>query len=390
MNLNRTYSNQKAFLLGVALFFLPFLFMLSLHSIIPLNKFVYANEHIFIPDNRLVNKPFNMLNSLATSDSQWFLKIASKGYPLHPSNLNMKDKNIMDGLTYAYYPIYPAIVSVINFFLHDVQASAFILTCLLGLILIVSWQYVIGRIFTSKIANKSLILLLIFPFSIFFRGYYTESLQLILLLWYVYGLHKNKFYVSSLLIAMLCAIKGNNLILIPLNALFIWLKTKDLKLTLNNIFLSTSTTILWILFNYAQTGNMLYFLKTRESWNPVVFPFGLITNPFIMSYSFAKGYLHIFRYSMIDSISVIITGFLLILMYKKISQPLWLISFAIWFFPLASSDIMSFSRYQSVNFPMFIFLANSLPAKKAYLYSIMSFILLLFISILFINWHWIG
>ncbi len=390
MDKNKLLSNPKNLFLAVIVFLLPYLFILYFHDLISLNKFVYANEHIYLPDNRMVNKPFNMLNSLATSDAQWFLKIADSGYPSRPKQLDIANKTQMDGLTYAYYPLYPTIISLFNIFIHDISLSAFAVTILLGLLLIISWLFVLGQIFDSKTASRSLMLLLVFPFSIFLRSYFTESLQLILLLWYFHFLHKNKFIWSSFIVALLCLVKGNNLIFISLTGFIIWLKTKNIKHTFVYCLISSSTTFYWITFNLLKTDHAFYFLKARESWNSVFFPLGILTNPFAMSSSFAKNIIHNFHYSIIDSLVIMISGLFLVLMYKKIPSLLWLISFSMWFFPLASSDIMSFSRYQSINFPIFVYLSIYLSQNQTRFFSVVSLLILSCISILFINWYWIG
>lgn len=104
-------SFLKLFGLFVLLNILLYLFITLFYNRVPFNDYnYYNNAHHYFDDPRIENGNFNLIQSLGVWDAQWYLFIASEGYPKNPSTSTVGDKSIMDALSYAFFPLYPLIL----------------------------------------------------------------------------------------------------------------------------------------------------------------------------------------------------------------------------------------------------------------------------------------
>lgn len=368
-------------------------FMYEFSNLVSFNRGNYIhNAHHFLEDPRIDNKDFKLLRALGQYDAQWYLKIVSEGYPKDPKIIDMNNKQVMDGLTYAFFPLYPLLIALFNQIIGNVELSAFVLTGLLLVINFFSLYYVVGKLYTKSIALRTIFLIFLSPFSIFFYSYFTEGLQLLLLVWFSYLLIKKNFLVSGIFLSLLNVSRGNVLIL---SILFIFVLLNQLrhkavswqKFILHTLII-TVPFLLWTLFNFYQTGDPFYFLKIRQAWSDWG-ALSILHNLNLISYFFYLP-LHSFHLSRIDIAIVFITLLLIIKSIKDLKPILWTISLLLWAFPLISHDLMSFSRYQIISFPLFIYLAIKLRGINYLLTLFLFAIGLLVTSLYFINWHWIG
>ena len=149
--------------------------------------------------------------------------------------------------------------------------------------------------------------------------------------------------------------------------------------------------MIWVYFNYHNTGSFIYFLLARSYWSPFAkFPFLSIFNNLALIFLFPFLPLHLFHFSQVDIITVFIFLLLLIKSKKILPRVYWLVSLCLWLSPLLVSDTMSFSRYQSVNFPIFIYLSQILKGKQYFIVLSIFFLLLMITSLFFVNWWWVG
>lgn len=378
-------------LINIALYF----FIIQFHNLVRFNSLNYElNAHHYLPDTRFQGRDFDLFNALGQFDAQWYLKIADSGYPKNPQVTNMEDKRVMDGLTYAFFPLYPWLISLIDKFINNIELSAFVLTQVLLIANFVSLYFAVQKLFTSSLALKTVFLFFLYPLSIFYRSYFAEGLLLLLLIWFSYFLIQKRYVTSAIFISLLNITKGNILLL---NLLFIyyWWQNQQKSQPKVSDYLVIGVIILtpllfWSGFNFIQTGHWDYFLAIQSYWfkaPPIVvtiYNFALVTFflPFLP--------LHYFHASKIDSLMILVTLLLLVKSFKVLPRKLWWISFLVWLTPLLIKDTLSFSRLQIISFPLFIYLAMLLK-RQVYFLTIFSFgILLFFMALLFINWYWIG
>ena len=268
---------SKKFLLSFIAFVLLnatiYLFILIFNNKVSFNKFnYYYNAHHYIQDTRITEKRFSIFNALAQYDAQWYLKIAREGYSKNPKTANNNDKKNLEGLDYAFFPIYPVLISIVNTPFNNVELSAFVLSNILLLLNFTSLYLVIKRLISEKIALRTSILLFTFPFSIFYRSYFAEGLFLLVLIWFSYFFCKSRYILAGFLIGMLNWVKGNAILI---NAVFLYylyeyLKNftfrKKLKYLIPIFVFILTPAFLWLLYVYIQTGNPLYFINVRNQW----------------------------------------------------------------------------------------------------------------------------
>ncbi len=387
---------NKKFCLNLSLFLiinlLLYCFIILFNTKVPFNSYNYStNAHHYLPDQRVTKKSFNLLNALGQYDAQWYLKIAQKGYPKNPVTETLTNKNLMGGLSYAFFPFYPLTLSIVNLPIRNIELSAFALTNLLLILNFFSLYFVLKKFYTSSIAFKTIFLLFLFPFSLFYRSYFSESLFLFFLVWFSYGLLSNKWFITSITLAALMVTRATGLFLFPLFLFYLWQGLRRKQIHINKLIIylifSFLPFLLWAIYCYLQTGNFLYFIAIRYAWSGIQIP---IIHNLILVLSFFSLPMHSFHYSQLDILIIIITLILLVISRKKINPKLWLISFLLWLGPLLTTDTMSFTRYQTISFPLFLYGAQVL-RNKSYFFTLLVFAILLFIfSLFFVNWYWLG
>jgi hypothetical protein len=281
-----------------------------------------------------------------------------------------------------------------DFFLSHIELSAFILANFLLIITFSSLYLVVSRLYSRSLAAKTAWLVFLFPFSVYFRSYYADCLQLLLIIWFLYFLIRKKYLPSAVLLGLLNITKG---ITLPLNfLLFIPLTVQLLRHLLRPVkvfsyFLIAAFPLgLWTLYNYFQTGSPLFFLTVQSSWfhfHPQLPP---IAYNLLVIFSLPRLPFHSDHYSQIDALTAVISLFLIIKSRKFLSPPLWWTGLTIWVVPFITSDLMSFSRYQAVSFPIFLYLSSRLKAFPYFV--LLSFLAVVFFitSLFFVNWHWVG
>ncbi len=383
------------FLIFLALNLLLYLFIYFFHGFYPFHEGNYIyNAHHFLEDPRIKGGEFNFLRALGQYDAQWYLKIASDGYPKNPSNVNIEDKSAMDGLTYAFFPLYPLTIALVNFFVNDIEGSAFILSNFLLMINFISLYYVVTKLYDREVAYKTCFLLFFFPFSIFYRSYFTEGLFLLFFIWFAYFFIKAKYFYAAVLLGFANVTRPNGLFL---NLPFLYFLIKDLKGYKNYLvklfpfsFLIILPLIIWIYLNFINTDNPLYFYSVQGSWFYSESPFVPLMTNFERLVNFDKLYFHLFHLSKLDYFMVFTSFIILLISRKVLGFKLWSLSLVLSVFPLLIKDTMSYSRYIIVVFPFFIYLAKKLnDIGYGIIFGIFSTLLFL-VSLLFVNWYWIG
>jgi len=360
-----------------------YLFINKYHAFLPLNNTFHYSRGLdhFIKDTRIVTGRFDLLNNLAQFDAQWYLKIAVQGY----------QKN---NLTYAFFPLFPLLLSFFNFFIKNILLTAFIFNNLLLFLCFWLFYLLMKKYFSKTIITKALFLLFLFPLSIFFRSYFAENLLLSLLIVFAYLLLGKRYLWAAFILGLMNITKANVFLLDIYFLVNYYQFQKNKKISWKNIFLSIFLLGLplacWLVFCYLTKSDALYFLKVRSNWFYEVKP------PFFIFYNLKKIIdfpflpLHNFYDSQIEVLMIVGIFFLLIKNKKTIRKELWWISFCLWLFPLISTTIMSFTRYQIVSFPLFLILAKKLKGWKYFLVLSLFAVGLLTASLFFINWEWVG
>jgi hypothetical protein len=186
-----------------------------------------ANFHHGALDGRLSGEPrFFELGSY--SDAEWYLSIADHGYPSRREVAHMRDPpggrhayHSTDDdsvLRYAFFPLFPALIALVHI-LMPLRTAAFVVVFLCGLGGAVCFVRLMGILFPDRPQDglAAYALLLVFPFSVFYGLYFTESLFLLLSLLTFEALFTKRFALMGLAAALLALTRPNGIfVVVPL------------------------------------------------------------------------------------------------------------------------------------------------------------------------------
>jgi hypothetical protein len=390
--------HKKTFLISLILLMsiniVLYFFIAQFHNQVPLEKRSLLNAHHYKEDDRYYGGEFSLLRALGNYDAQWYLRIAEAGYPDKEEILSHPWPTYMGGLTYAFFPLYPSIVHFVNIPLHNIELAGFILANLLLIVNGVSLYYVVTKLYSEKVAIKTLFLLFLFPLSIFYRSYFSEEVFLLLLIWFSYFLIRKKTIFIALSMSLLLITRPTGMFLIPLFLGYLLWNIRQKRITIVETCAAISIAILpfcfWIYFNYRQTDDPWIWRNVQAVWYKANYPLQPIVENIRTIASFARLPLHTYHQSKIDTIIFLLAFFLTIRSRNFLKKELWYITLCLVFIPLFIKDFMSYGRYQIITFPLFLYLAGT---TNKYVYTILIALFtigLCITSLYFVNWYWIG
>jgi Gpi18-like mannosyltransferase len=390
---------KKSFVFSLLFFCLTniilYIFISLNYNLLPFQRTPYLYEsHHYIQDDRVYGGAFNLIKALGNYDAQWYLRIANAGYPSKQEMITHRSPYEMEGLTYAFFPFYPLLVHIINLPFNQVEVTAFAFANLLLLINFTSLYYVVTKLYSEKVAIKTGFLLFLYPFSIFYRSYFTEGTFLFLLIWFCYFLIKKRWLLTSISLALLFVTRPNAIALyaffIPYLIWNIYKKKVAISEAFGILIVTAVPLLTWIYFNYKHAGDALMWHDVEAVWYKASYPFQPIVDNIKTLFNWPRLAFHGYHESKLDTGVFVISAIFLVLSKKYLKPELWYTTLILIISPLLVKDFMSYSRYQMVVFPLFIYLAGK-TNKYIYTALITTFTIGLFlVSLYFVNWYWIG
>lgn len=364
------------------------------------NRYYYGYHHVFL-DSRYLSNRVEFLQLWAYGDAQWYQDIAMSNYG--ESGQDSLDSQYINDKKYNFFPLWPLIIKFFQIFLHDTVMSMFVATQLFGVLAFYFFYKLVTLYFNDdRLALRSLFLFMLFPFSIFFHLYYSESIFLFLAVIVFISLKQDKwvgYYLASFLIILS---RPNGIVItIPV---FAYLINKILQLK-NNLFpvrkqiislalfpLASIGLGFYMFYCYLKTGDWFKFITIQKDWNyaPLHF-FDNIKEKVSLLFHFRSLGFHEYGSSKIEYLVMLLSIFIIIVSIKKMPREFTLFSVLIWVFPLIlKNDSASYGRYISVAFPIFIALAMLL--KKFYYISVVIVFIAGYLLTLagVISWRYIG
>jgi len=254
-----------------------------------------------------------------------------------------------------------------------------------------SFYYVVTKLYSEDIASRAVFFLFLFPFSIFYRSYFTEGLFLLLLLWFAYFTLQKRWLQAVICSAFLSITKPYGIVFLPILLINLYFSIQKKEVTWRQaylyLFLSTVPLLIWFYFCYIQTGNPFYWQVAESIFYPAN---NVIFSNLKQIFLFWSLPFHGFHESKVDVSTLVFTFVLLLLSRKFLKPQLWSISLLLWFAPLLTKDLMSYTRFEIVSFPLFIYLGAKIKGVSFYVVSGMFLVGLFVTSLYFINWYWIG
>ncbi len=196
-------------------------------------------------------------------DSDWYLRIAENGYREAPSS------------TPAFFPLYPALVGLLGRLLlgHYVLAgvlvslaagaAAFVLLLRLG-----------TRLLGERAARRALLLLAVFPTSLFFGAVYSESLYLLLAVAAFLLAERRQWLDAGGAAGLALLTRPAGIALLPALALLAW-RAEDRRGALIRLGVALPLAALYPLLLWAWIDEPFAFLRAQEGiWQRGLSPAG--------------------------------------------------------------------------------------------------------------------
>ncbi len=409
---------------------------------VPLTRLQYfSGGHHYQIDPRITEGRVDFLSIWIYSDAEWYLSIAAhgypntdqmekaaaehnalKGYPYHfvrgdPAAPYRKYTEWDKDAKYAFFPLYPLSIAALSSIL-PLHVAAFVgANAISALAFLMLYALTLEYFSDKSLAFRSLLLLMFYPFSVFYQAYFTEGLFLLLAVLSFYFLKKGRVGLSVLCGALLALTRPTGaVIVVPLLVLAIKQglpapnraakRAEKLRrktgVQLSAIDWSRSRIaclaplglVPYLMFNYFQTGHWNYFALAQKRWGfqGSAFLVNFLDNTVVAGSSFfSLPFLNGGHDCQVDYLAMALTLAILILSYKRLPLELWTFSALQWFVPLLLKDLMSFSRYMSISFPLFIYLAWTIKRKWVFGVVLGAFVACFLVTDgRMVTWHWVG
>src|SRR5579885_279961 len=300
----------KQFCISLIIFILLntflYIFIIFFNQVMPFSSFTYLYDaHHYFVDPRGYHGNFQFLRALGVWDAQWYLRLGDAGYPSKQVFMQHPDPRYMGGLSYAFSPFYPLVLACMNIVFHNIELTAFIVTNLLLLANFFSLYYVITKFCRNHdIATRTIFLLFLFPFSVFYRSYFTEGLFLLLLIWFAYFLMQKRWFLTALFLALLSVTRPNGIFLAFVLAGSLYVGVRNKTISFGKAFFCLLVSLIffqgWLFFNYVQTGDPMYFYAAESVWFKAPNFFYPLAHNIMTILSFWSLPLHSFHVSKLD------------------------------------------------------------------------------------------
>lgn len=396
-------KNLTVLLIGVALW----RFSLFLGGIVAGNFFPYDPTFPYAYYLLPLYKVPQWVYSWANFDGVHYLTIIERGY-------------LGTGLIQAFFPGYPALVGVLNYFAHNALLTGLFVSNLF--LFFTAWVWI--NLLTHERLPKwlGLMLLLTFPTAFYLGALYSESLFLFLVLSSFLAARKQYWVLASVVAGFASATRIVGIFLVPalmLEYLIQLLEVQKLpfslrtlttdalrlikKLTLRDyqqlvgiLIVGSSGLLCYMIYLSQEFSDPLYFFHVQAE-------FGAGRSESLIMYpQVVWRYIKILvtyqawdwsYYTYIQEFMFGIFGFLgLIAAFKYVRTPYVLFSLAAFMLPTLTGTFSSLPRYTLVSFALFLLLAKGLHSHRWLLaaYLVISGIVLIINTMLFIQGHWIA
>lgn len=379
----------------------------ALASTLPFDKGAYfANYAHHQVDARAGALAPRFLDIWRYSDAEWYLSLAAGGYPDLVANPDCgREVPRPEWATekhckhkYAFFPLYPWTIAAVASVL-PLTLAAFVVTTLFGLGAAAALAALAARVCPEDRARApaAVALVFLYPFAVFFQLYFTESLFLLLSV-LAFLAARDRRWTAMLICGALLAITRPLGVLIALPLLVAALDRRVPSAERVRGVVSAVLVPLGLVpvvaLNYIRTGDWTYFSAASRFWGyeNVAVAANVWRNVVEQGVAFPGLAFHQFHHSQVDYVVMLAFAVALAAMWwsRHMPRELVLWSTLLWIAPLASKDLMSFGRYMSVSFPVFMWLALVLPraAHTAVLVAFAAGYGLALAGI--VTWGWVG
>ena len=311
------------------------------------------------------NSPY-LIWIFANMDGRHLIDIATKGY---------------ENFNFAYFPLYPAIVSLIGNAVRVPHVYIGIAVSVLSLLGAAYYLYKIVKLdFEERTARTTILFLAIFPFSFFYQAVYTDSLFLFLSTASFYYARNKQWLLSGVFGYLTCLTRIAGVAL-PIALLVEWLienkvTIKNLQAKVSPFFKTIFLTLLltslgfisYLVYLQVFHGNFLLFQKSFSAWqqSSIVFPPQVFFRYLKILVSVDKTQF-VYWIAVLELVCTLLYSGLAYYTARKIRLSYGVLMFLIILIPSFTGTFAGMPRYALHMFPIFItiaFLLNKYPRYK--------------------------
>jgi Gpi18-like mannosyltransferase len=280
-----------------------------------------------------IGKTASITGTFVHYDTNWFLMIAQHGY----KTLN----------EYAFLPLYPLAIrvfkSITNLsYVWSATILSWLILCATSVVLLKWFELEIKRLGKSISPWLPLVLMALFPTSLYLAMPYSDGFFMLLNVSALYFYRKDRYWAAAIFATLSSATRYQGILLfVYFGAELYFSKKRNFKKIIPMIgaFLGLS---LYMLFLKIHTGNALEFITAEKQW-------GRLHGNLLINL------LKSFRPIELWFVSVVIFG--LKMMWKHLDRPLFIYSLVFILEPLASGTFAGLNRYILNLVPLFLVLA---------------------------------
>ena len=309
-----------------------------------------------------------LLAPLARWDSVWYLRIADSGYG-------------EDEHRAAFFPLYPLAVRSLGELGGGSPGARLVTAYLISLAAFLGALYFFHRLVTLELGRRvawpAVLLLSLFPASLFFGAPYSESLFLLFSVGAFYAARSDRWAWAGACAAFAAATRSSGILLVLPLALLWWQEPRDKRgawILLGPLGLAAYSAYLGL-----EHGDALAFTRVQEAWfREFAGPLGGIWDATVAAVDGLRQLLsgsreHVYFEQAggdpfrVASMNVMLFGFLVFAITAAVGVVRRLpAAYGLWMgaalvlplsFPVGPQPLMSFPRFLAVLFPVFMWLA---------------------------------
>lgn len=299
-------------------------------------------------------RPFGAADTFLSIWNRWdaaqYLKLAQNGYSATGD----------DRFLIVFFPLYPALVALVQVIVRDYLLSAFLVTGIASVAAALLLRQLVRIDHNERAAQLAVVFLFIFPTSYFLHIPYTESPFLALVIGTFLAARTRLWAIAGILGAFACLTRVNGLILLPavaFEAFAEYRETGEVNRRWSFLMFIPTGFVGYLALNFFVSGDPLIFLTYQREhwyryfrwpWEGIWETFKRVDNRSVVDAQMT---------GVQELLFVIIGAFATVAGWRSLrgSYRVWMV--ANWLLFVSTSFVLSVPRYTLSLFPMFILMA---------------------------------
>ncbi len=300
----------------------------------------------------------------------------------------------------AFYPLYPLLITIfsLNLKLNPIIIGLLISYFSTAFAIVLFYKLSLKATGSEIDAYKAVVLFALFPASFYLLAYYTEGLFFLLSVLFFWFLKKESFTLASFfaIIASATRLFGLALVGALIVESYLYFKKKGKYPFI--VFASPMGFVFYSIYLEINFGNpfLMFFAQSDQKFGrtlSILSPLRIVPDTLFKIIQGPQArYDNIFVYPviLIESFFCAYLIILLIISFKKIDLSYWIYLLLSFILIMAGGSLSSVMRYSLALLPAYFFLSKYLRGLYFVIWLVISFLLLVFSSSLFLRNYWIA